>query len=70
MIQIKMQNKDFRRDAYQQVLDLSALIIHMMVLLLQYGGVMVDAVRLDRLDRLNSWLSHFGTVKKNMPLYQ
>ena len=48
MIQIKMQNKDFRRDAYQQVLDLSALIIHMMVLLLQYGGVMVDAVRLDR----------------------
>ena len=52
-----MQNKDFRREAYQQVLDLSILIIHMMVLLLQYGGVMVDAVRLDRLDRLNTIIS-------------
>ena len=45
------------REAYQQVLDLSALIIHMMVLLLQYGGVMVDAVRLDRLDSIISMIA-------------
>jgi len=47
MIQIKMQNKDFRRDTYQQVLDLSTLIIHMMALLLQYGGMMVDGMMVD-----------------------